>query len=527
MKRSLLALGVYALALALAPLAGEAKTFRYSTSGDFLGLDPHINNEGPTNSLKGNIYEGLVHRRPDLSVHPSLATEWSNPEPTIWRFKLRQGVKFHDGTPFTADDVLFSFARINSEQSDMNTYVATVKEVKKVDDYTVDFITKGPDPILHQNLTLFYIMSKSWTEKNNSAKPVRGGTAEIYANRFANGTGPFKLVERVPDTRTVLEPNKEWWGTPTHNLTRAEFRPIANNATRVAALLSGEIDMMYPVPLQDIPRLNQTAGIKVMEGPELRTIFLGFDQARDELLYSNVKGKNPFKDVRVRRAFYQAVDIEQIKRVVMRGAATPTGLMIAPGIVGFDAELNKRYPFDPEGAKKLLADAGYPNGFEVQLDCPNDRYVNDEAICLAVVPMLARIGVTVKLNAQTKGKHFDKIGLKENRNTSFYMLGWTPGTYDGHNPLYNLMVMTLPGSGSNNSGAYSNPKVEELTKQIAVETDQKKRLAMLHEAFRIHKEDFGHLPLHQQALAWGVRDTVAEIIQRPFNDVDLRYVKMK
>jgi peptide/nickel transport system substrate-binding protein len=528
MKRSLLALGACALALFAAPPADAQKVFRYSTSGDVIGMDPHINNEGPTNTMKNNIYEGLVVRHPDLSVHPSLATEWSNPEPVIWRFKLRQGVKFHDGTPFTADDVVFSFARVNSEQSDMNTYVGTVKEVKKIDDFTVDFITKGPDPILHQNLTLFYIMSKSWTEKNNSAKPVRGTSAEIYANRFTNGTGPFKLVERIADTRTVLEPNKEWWGKATHNLARAEFKPIANAATRVAALISGEIDMMYPVPLQDIPKLNQTPGVKVMEGPELRTIFLGFDQARDELLYSNVKGKNPFKDVRVRRAFYQAVNIEEIKRVTMRNAATPTGLMVAPGIVGFDAELNKRYPYDPEAAKKLLAEAGYPNGFEVQLDCPNDRYVNDEAICLAVVPMLARIGVTVKLFAQTKGKHFDKIGLKENRNTSFYMLGWTPGTYDGHNPLYNLMIMKDKGSGSNNSGAYSNPKVEELTMKIAVETDQKKRLEMLKEAFRIHKEDFGHLPLHQQALAWGVRtDKVEKIVQRPQNDVDLRYVNMK
>ena len=528
MRRFSIALGLAALALVCAPADADAKTFRYSTSGDVIGMDPHINNEGPTNSMKGNIYEGLVHRTPDLKVHPSLATEWSNPNPTTWRFKLRQGVKFHDGTPFTADDVVFSYKRVTHEQSEMNTYVATVAEVKKVDDFTVDFVTKGPDPILHQNLTLFYVMSKAWTEKNNSVNPVRGATSEIYANRFTNGTGPFKLVERVPDTRTVLEPNKQWWGKPTHNLTRAEFRPITNNATRVAALLSGEIDMMYPVPLQDVPRLNQTQGVKVMEGPELRTIFLGFDQQRDELVASSVKGKNPFKDVRVRRAFYQALDMEQIKRVVMRNAATPTGMMIAPGIVGFDADLNKRYPFDPEAAKKLLAEAGYPQGFEVQLDCPNDRYVNDEAICLAVVPMLARIGVKINLNAQTKGKHFDKIGLKEKRNTAFYMLGWTPGTYDGHNALYNLMVMKDKGSGAWNSGAYSNPKVEELTQKMASETDQEKRMAMLREAFRAHKEDFGHLPLHQQALAWGVRtDKVAEIIQRPQNDVDLRFVKMK
>jgi len=518
-----------ALALSVGIAVGaSAKTLRYSTSGDVIGMDPHINNEGPTNAMKGNIYEGLVFRDRELKPQPALATEWKLVDATTWRFTLRKGVKFHDGSPFTADDVVTSLNRVAfDEQSDLRGYFATLKEVKKVDDFTVDIITKGPDPILLQNLPFGFIMSKAWLEKNNTLKVVRGANAETYANRNTNGTGPFRLVERVPDTRTVLEPNKDWWDKPTHNLTRAEFKPIANDATRVAAVLSGEIDLMYPVPLQDVQRLSQSKGVKVLQGPELRTIFLGFDQKRDELLDMPGTGKNPFKDIRVRKAFYQAIDIESIKRVVMRGAATPTGLMVAPGIEGFDAELNKRYPYDPEASKKLLAEAGYPNGFKVTLDCPNDRYINDEQICIAVVSMLGKVGVDVKLNAQTKGKHFDKIGKKEKYNTSFYMLGWTPGTFDSHNALYNLMTLTAPGSGENNSGQYSNPKVEELTAKMAVELDQEKRRAMIKEAFKIHKEDFGHLPLHQQALAWAVRENVADVFQRPQNDVDLRYVKMK
>ncbi|BBK38893.1 ABC transporter substrate-binding protein [Allostella sp. ATCC 35155] len=527
MKTRIAFVAATALAMALAvPVA--AKTFKYSTTGDVIGMDPHINNEGPTNAMKDNLYEGLVSRHWDLTVRPALATEWTQVNPTTTRFKLRAGVTFHDGTPFTADDVVFSFDRIRGDQSDMKTYVTGVREVRKIDDLTVELVTEAPDPVLIQNLSLFHIMSKAWAQKHNTLLPLRGANAESFANRNANGTGPFKMVERVPDTRTVLVPNEKWWGKPEHNLTRVEFKPIANAATRVAALLTGEIDMMFPVPLQDVPRLERTAGVKVLQGPELRTIFLGMDQFRDELLDMPGTGKNPFKDVRVRRAFYQAIDINAIQRVVMRGASTPTGLMIAPGINGFSKELNQRYPFDPEASKKLLAEAGYPQGFPVTLDCPNDRYVNDEAICQAIVPMLTRVGINIKLNAQTKGLHFDKIGLKDGRRTSFYMLGWTPGTYDAHNMLFNIITLSSgPGSGAWNSGRYTNPKVEELTRSIAREIDPEKRTAMIHEAMKLHKEDFGHIPLHQQALAWGVRDSVAGIPQAANDAVMLKYVRMK
>ena len=238
-------------------------------------------------------------------------------------------------------------------------------------------------------------------------------------------------------------------------------------------------------------------------------------------------GKNPFKDVRVRKAFYQAIDINAIKRVVMRNASSPTGLMIAPGINGFQEDMNTRPKFDPAAAKKLLADAGYPKGFPVTLDCPNDRYVNDEAICLAVVPMLKRVGIDVKLNAQTKSLHFEKIGRKQNYNTSFFMLGWTPGSYDAHNPLQQLMTLDGEGQGTWNAGRYTNPRVEELTDLIGKEVDQDKRNAMIREAYKIHQDDVGHLPLHQQALAWGIGSKVKEVKQRPNNDVDLRYVTMK
>ncbi|MFY7906341.1 MAG: ABC transporter substrate-binding protein, partial [Burkholderiaceae bacterium] len=200
---------------------------------------------------------------------------------------------------------------------------------------------------------------------------------ENVASFKANGTGPYRLRERQPNVKTTFQRNGTYWGKIEGNVADVEYTPIGNDATRVAALMSGQVDVIEPVPLQDVARINSSGKAKVLQGPELRTIFLGMDQKRDELLYSNVKGKNPFKDKRVRQAFYQAIDINSIQRVVMRGASTPTALMVAPGITGFDAAMNARLPFDVEAAKKLLADAGYPNGFEVGMNCPNDRYVND------------------------------------------------------------------------------------------------------------------------------------------------------
>jgi peptide/nickel transport system substrate-binding protein len=302
------------------------------------------------------------------------------------------------------------------------------------------------------------------------------------------------------------------------------FTPIGNDATRVAAMLSGEIDVMEPVPLQDVERLKSNANLSVMQGPELRTIFLGMDQKRDELLFSSVKGKNPFKDKRVRQAFYQAIDVDTIKSRVMRNAATPTGLMIAPGIKGFVPEMNKRLPHDAEAAKKLLAEAGYPNGFEVGMNCPNDRYVNDSEICQAVAANLARIGVKINLQAESKATYFPKI-LR--RDTSFYLLGWTPGTYDAHNALSNLMATPSDkGQGTFNLGSYSNAKLDELTQKIQSETDQTQRNAMIAEAFKLHADDIGHIPLHQQALAWAMKKNVT-LVQLADNFMPFKYINVK
>lgn len=527
--RKLFGAAFVAAILAAGTGVADAKTFRYSTTGDILGLDPYTNNEGPTNTMKSNIYEGLIHRSFDLALKPGLATEWAQVDPLTWEFTLRQGVKFHNGNDFNADDVLVSLDRIREPASNMTFVVSSIDKIEKVDDYKVRIITKFPDPTLLLNMPNFWIMDKEWLIENDAMAIAEGASVSTFANLNTNGTGPFKVVEWQPDTQVVLEPNDNWWGEPWGNVTEAIFKPIGNDATRVAALLSGEIDLMYPVPLQDIPRVNDSADATVMEGPELRTIFLGFDQHRDELMDMPGTGKNPFKDVRVRKAFYQAINIDLIQKRVMRGASRPAGLMIAPGINMYPSELDTRFPYDPEASKALLAEAGYPEGFPVTLDCPNDRYVNDEEICKAVVPMLKRVGIDIKLNAQTKSLHFQKIGRSGTAwETSFFMLGWTPGSYDAHNPLQQLMSIDGEGQGTWNAGRYTNPRVEELTDLIAAETNVDKRQAMVAEAMKIHRDDVGHITLHQQALAWGVSSkTVGEVKQRPNNDVDLRYVRMK
>ena len=509
----------------LAAGTAQAKTIRIADQGDALSMDPHSLNESLQLSFTGNIYEPLVAHDKKLGLVPGLATKWTQVNPTTWRFELRRGVTFHDGTPFTADDVLFTFARAAGDGSDMKSYTSDIAQVRKVDADTVEIVTKNPFPILPDVISLVYIMSKKWCEENRADKPVdkRKGI-ENAASFRANGTGPFRLKSRDPGVRTVLVRNLNYWDKVETNIDEVVFTPIGADATRVAALVSGEIDFMQPVPVQDVARLKQNPNLNIMQGPELRTIFLGMDQARNELLFSNVKGKNPFKDVRVRRAFFQAIDIEAIKTRIMRGAATPTALMIAPGIKGFPAELNKRLPHDPEASKKLLAEAGYPNGFELKMNCPNDRYVNDGEICQAVAGMLARVGVKVNLEAETKGTYFPKI---LSRNTSFYLLGWTPATYDAHNALNAIIGTPDPsGRGQFNLGGYSNARVDELTKLVQSETDQTKRNAMIAEAFKIHQDEVGHLPLHQQALAWGMRKNVS-VVQLPDNFNLFKWVVVK
>lgn len=501
-------------------LAG-AKTLRMADSTDIAAMDPHSMTESNTIGFLHHVYEPLVRYNDSLEVEPALAASWEVVEPTRWRFHLRKGVKFHNGNPLTADDVVASIMRAIDPASPVKSNLPAVTVAEKVDEMTVDLVLKGTDPILLNYLTNIYILDKEWMAEHDALAPadVRKGK-ENYAVANSNGTGPFILESRQPDAKTVLVVNPNWWDTPKHNLTRIEFSPIGSDATRVAALLSGELDFVTPAPLQDIDRINRSAGVSVITGPELRTIMLGFNFG-EKLHNSNIKDRNPLADVRVRRAMNQALNMDLIAKKVMRGMSRNAGILVAPPVPGYDADLDVRVPFDLDKAKALLAEAGYPDGFEVGLDCPNDRYVNDEEICQAVTSMWARLGVKVSLTAQTKSKHFEKVLAG---GADIHMVGWaTLPMLDSYSVLSALLHTPGGRMGGWNPGGYSNAKLDELTDAVATELDPAKRTAMMTEALAIAKDDVAMIALHQQPLVWAVRDGVNMKVT-PDNKARLWYV---
>ena len=515
---------VAALCAALLAVGIEAKTLRWSTQGDPQTMDPYSQNEQLTNNVNGQIYEKLVDRDRQLNVVPVLATSWQQMGPNAWRFKLRPNVKFHDGTPLTADDVVFSIERAKHPNSQLRQYANAAGTPTKIDDLTVELKQEKPNPILLEHLTTIQIMSRAWSVKNKTEKPLDfKNKEETFASRNANGTGPYMLVSREPDIKTVLKKNPNWWNKHEGNVDEVIYRPIASDGTRVAALLSGEVDLIQDPPPQDLARLRTNPQVKVIDGMENRIVFFGFDQFRDELQYSSVKGKNPFKDKRVRQAFYQAIDIEAIKAKTMRGMAFPTGAN-TPSDKPSTPEIEKRFPYDRAAAKKLMADAGYPNGFEVTLDCPNNRYINDEEICVAVAAMLAQIDVKVRVNAMPKATYFPKV---EKHDTSMYMLGWGGAITDAQTTLDPVLhSKDGKGKGDYNYGRYSNPKLDELTDQAATETNADKRKAIITEALLAHKNEFNNLPLHRQVIPWASRSGV-KVVHRADNWVEVAWVNVE
>ena len=511
-----------ALCIGLTASPAGAVTLRWANDGDVNAMDPATRQETVQLSFLANIYEPLARRNRNLELEPALATSWEQTSPTVWRFHLRPGVKWQDGSAFTADDVVFTLKRIQAPSSSMRAPLSPVKEARRIDDLTVEFETLVPDPIFLQEQTNLLIMSKAWCEAHNATIPVFIGKEDNYAIRNAMGTGPFSLVSREPDRKTVVEKNPLWWDKPVHNLDRVEFNVISSAPTRVAALLSGEVDMIYTVPPQDIARIKQTDGLKLLETPELRTIYLAFNFSRNELPSSDIKGKNPLRDLKVRQAIGLAIEEQPIATRVMLGLGHPTWEMWGPGVSGYDANLDARPKADPAKAKQLLAEAGYPTGFRLGLDCPNDRYVMDEQICTAIVSMLARIGVKIDLNAQTKSKFFNKINTP-NFDTDFYMLGWTPATYDAHNVLHALLGTRDGKRGEVNNGGYSNSELDDLIEKIAVETDPAKRNGMLRQSIEILQKDLPTIPLHQQVIVWAAKKNI-DLAQPADNYFPYRFV---
>jgi peptide/nickel transport system substrate-binding protein len=521
-------MAVAALAAALACGTAAGKTLRWASQGDPQTADPYSQNEGLTNMFSQAVHDTLVMRDNALRLVPGLATAWEQTSPTTWRFTLRRGVKFHDGSPFTADDVVFSYERAQHPNSQLRQYANAVGKPRKVDDYTVEFAQDKPNPITLEHATTIYIMSRAWAVKHKVERPLDfKGKEETYASRNANGTGAWILVSREPGVKTVLKRNPDWWGIKEGrapgNVTEVVYTQVSADATRTAALLGGQIDFVLDPPPQDLARLERIKDVKVVRGQENRIVFFGFDQHRDELLYSNVKGRNPFKDVRVRQAVYHAIDIEAIRTRTMRGSALPTG-GITPSILASNPDAEKRLPYDPQRARRLLADAGYPNGFEVTLDCPNNRYVNDEEICIAVAAMLTKVGITTKVTAMPRATYFPKL---EKFDTSFFMLGWGGAITDAQTTLWPVLRSKdeKTGNGSFNYGRYVNPRLDALIDAAGVEMDAGKRRELIRQALAEHNAQVHHVPLHRQMIPWAMRANV-HVVHRADNVLNFESVRI-
>jgi peptide/nickel transport system substrate-binding protein len=445
--------------------------------------------------------------------------------------KLRKGVRFHDGTPFTADDVVFSFDRARLSNSTFKLYATQAGTVRRIDDLTVEFTTPAPNPVFQESLGDIMIMSKAWAEKNRVTKPQNYRDGEdSFSARNAMGTGPFKLVSYQPGVKTLHEKNRDWWGIregwSTGNVDTVEYRPITNAATRMAAIRSGDLDFVLDPSVQDIAQLRREPSLKVWEGNEVRIIYLGFDQSREELLDSDVKGKNPFKDIRVRKALYQAIDVQALHTQVMRGLSRPTAINLPdPKGGGVRPELDKRFAYDPAASRKLLAEAGYPNGFGFTMHCPNDRYINDEKICVAVAAMWAKVGVNARVEALPRAQYFPKAGRRE---VTVFMHGWGGGSSD---PIYSLKPIfhsrnTATGVGDSNWGEFKVPRLDELIDAIDVEMDKAKRTAMINDAMQIVRDEVLTIPLHHQVIPWVSKANVS-VVHLPNNFMRPHWVTVR
>lgn len=497
-------------AVAAMALPASAETLRWARAGDALTLDPHAQNEGPTHTLRHQMMEPLIIRDTSGAFEAALATDWapSADDPNVWVFNLRQGVKFHDGADFTAEDVVFSFERAKQPNSDMKELIGSIVEVRAVDDYTVEMVTDGPNPILPANVTDLFIIDKGWAEANDTVQVQDFEGGEItYATTNVNGTGPYKLVSREQDVKTVLTINEDYWGKDQFPMAITDiiYTPIQNNATRVAALLSGEVNFLQDMPVQDLERVAEAEGLVVKTAPQNRVIFFGMNQGADDIEADNVDGKNPLADVRVRQAMSMAINRDAIQQVVMRGQSEPAGMIAPPFVNGWTAEMDAESSTDVEAAKALMAEAGYEDGFSIRLDCPNDRYINDEAICQAAVGMLGQIGVTVNLDAIPKAQHFPKI---TDGATDFYMLGWGVPTYDSEY-IFNFLVHGREDSiGTWNGTGFDNDELDAKILSLASNTDLAARDADIADIWRVVQDEQLYIPIHHQVLNWAMTENL-------------------
>jgi peptide/nickel transport system substrate-binding protein len=492
-----------ALALCTAAVAQE---LRLGVAAEPTSMDPHFHNLTPNNSMLSHIFEYLVDQDERQRLQPGLAESWKAIDATTWEFKLRRNVRWHDGSPFTADDVLFSFERAPNVEGSPSSFgiYARGKALTKVDDYTVHIKTAAPYPLMPNDVSQIFIISKKHA---TGAK-----TPDFNSGKAAVGTGPFRYVEYTPGNRIVMQRNDSYWGTKPHWV-RVTFRGIKSDPSRVAALLAGDVDLIDEVPATDMERLKKDPKLTIAQTVSNRIIYLHLDHFRDDSPFVKAKDggpiKNPLRDRRVRTAISKMIDRDAIVSRVMEGQAVKAGQLLPDGFFGVSKKL-KPVAYDPAGAKKLLAEAGVPNGFRLTIHSPNDRYPNDAKIAEAVGQMLTRNGIDTQVVTMTQGVFFREASTgspEKGPKFSFILVGWGSGTGEASSPLKSLLATfdREKGMGPSNRGRYSNPEVDKLINDALATVDDARRQDLLARATEVAIEDVGIIPMHYQVNTWAMR----------------------
>ena len=484
-------------------------------------VDPQSYADEDNKGATYQVYEALLDIDSNLEIVPQLAVAWKILDPTHWEFELRQGVHFHDGTPFTAEDVAFSVERAQAKTSDFRGRVDGIAAVEATDDHTIRITTTAPDPSLWLKLADVAIMSKAWAQAHDVMKPADfvGALEETYASRHANGTGPFVLESFEPRGGWVMVRNPDWWGTTEypHNVDRIVHVPKAD-PEKVAALLDGEIDLLQVVPYWALPQIRSNPGLKLAGRTKLHTMFFGLDQGSAELRSSNIKGRNPFKDRRVREAMAHAIDMKSALHDLMGELFIPAGMIAAPGVNGWSPELDRPVPYDPERARALLAEAGYPEGFSVTLDCVNDWGDDEITECKAAAQQLLAVGIVVVVNFMSHDEWDGKVYMR--RESDFHIDGthMEPDSGDVLKKMYY-------SQSESNVVDYANPRVDELLDKIKDVMVTYARDAYLEEAWRIVTEDFVYLPIRHGVSVFAMRKNL-EIPPDPWDVPRFRLAHM-